>query len=184
MSPSRSHRVCARTFALLIVALATAGIGHAQTAPLKSGIDRANVDASVRPQDDFFRHVNGTWLKTAPMPADKARIGAFVSLREQSESEVLAIVEAAVRAPDGIDARRIGDLYRSFMDEAAVAKAGLGPLRGELAAIDAIGSTGELAAAMGKLADGVVVGSALVAAHHEHGVAGAAELTRSLRAAL
>jgi len=151
MSPSRSHRVSARTFALLIVALATAGIGHAQTAPLKSGIDRASVDASMRPQDDFFRHVNGTWLKTAPMPADKARIGAFVSLREQSESEVLAIVEAAVRAPDGIDARRIGDLYRSFMDEAAVAKAGLGPLRGELAAIDAIGSTGELAAAMGKL---------------------------------
>ncbi len=150
MGTCRPHLVRASA-ALLLVGLAATGIGQAQTAPLQSGIDRANGDASVRPQDDFFRHVNGTWLKTQPMPADKARIGAFVSLREQSESEVREIVEAAVRAPDGADARRIGDLYRSFMDEAAVAKAGLGPLRGELAAIDAIGSIGEIAAAMGRL---------------------------------
>ena len=125
--------------------------GHAETASSGSGIARANVDDSVRPQDDFFRHVNGTWLKTTPIPADKSRIGSFISLREQSESELRELIETAVRAPDGADARRIGDLYRSFMDEALVEKAGLGPLAGELAAIDAIASTDALAAAMGRL---------------------------------
>jgi putative endopeptidase len=138
---------------MLVVALVATGSesSSAETAPLKSGIDRSSVDASVRPQDDFFGHVNGTWLKTTAMPADKSRIGSFISLREQSETEVRELIDAAVRAPDNADARRIGDLYQSFMDEAAVEKAGLAPLAGELAAIDALASVDQLAAAMGRL---------------------------------
>ena len=51
-------------------------------APLKSGIDLQYVDASVRPQDDFYRHVNGRWLDTTQIPADRGRYGSFDKLNE------------------------------------------------------------------------------------------------------
>jgi putative endopeptidase len=132
---------------LLLVA---PGIASAQT-PRGSGIDRSGVDPSVRPQDDFFRSVNGTWLKTTEIPADKSRIGSFITLRDRSEAQVRSVIEEVARSHEGADAQRIGDLYESFMDEAAVEKAGLGPLGAELKAIDAISSTKQLGAAFGRL---------------------------------
>ncbi len=108
-------------------------------------------DPSVRAQDDFFRHVNGTWLKSAVIPPDKSRIGTFSSLREKTEAQLHVLVENAARTRGDADARRIGDLYESFVDEAAVERAGLGPLAAELAAIDALPSTDALGAAIGRL---------------------------------
>ena len=119
--------------------------------PRGTGIDRSAIDASVRPQDDFFRHVNGAWLKASVIPPDRSRIGAGASLRERIDDELRGIVEDAVRRPADDDERRIGALYESFMDEAAVERAGLAPLATELAAIDAIASTTELARAMARL---------------------------------
>ncbi len=118
---------------------------------LTSGVDRASFDPSVRPQDDFFRSVNGGWLKRTEFPADKAYIGSFDVINEKIQGELRALVEAAATAPKDADARRIGVLYASFMDEAAVEKAGLAPLADELAAIDKIASPSQLAAAMGHL---------------------------------
>ena len=79
-------------------------------------------DPSVRAQDDFFRHVNGTWLKSAVIPPDKSHIGSFESIREKIEAQLRGLVEDAAQRRDDADARRIGDLYTSFMDEAAVEK--------------------------------------------------------------
>ncbi len=140
----------------LLAALASA-LFLAQTAlaadppALTSGVDRASFDPSVRPQDDFFRSVNGGWLKRTEFPADKAYVGSFDVINEKIQGELLALVKAAATAPKDADARRIGVLYTSFMDEAAVEKAGLAPLADELAAIDKVASPSQLAAAMGHL---------------------------------
>ena len=96
-----------------------------------SGIALSNIDSSVRPQDDLYQHVNGTWLKSTEIPDDRPLEGTFTALRDGSELAVKEIIEdAAARGAEstGIE-RKIGDLYNSFMDEAAVEAKGLDPIR-------------------------------------------------------
>ena len=144
-SPLRLPVAVAASILLLAVGPASADM------PLASGVARAGFDATVRPQDDFFRAVNGTWLKTTEIPGDKSRIGSFISLRDRSEAQLHGLIDEAVRTHDTPDAQRIGDLYESFMDEAQVEKAGLGPLTTELATIDAMASVRELGAEFGRM---------------------------------
>ena len=67
---------------------------------MKSGIDNAPVDSQIRPQDDLFRHVNGTWLKEVDIPDDRATYGAFVVLVEEAEKAVREIIEEAASRVD------------------------------------------------------------------------------------
>src|SRR5277367_2585453 len=85
-----------------------------------SGIDFQYIDNSVRLQDDFFRHVSGKWLDTVEIPPDRARYGAFDALRDLSEKRSNEVIEALVKgdAANDPDAKKIADLYLSFMDEA------------------------------------------------------------------
>jgi predicted metalloendopeptidase len=110
-------------------------------------------DESIRPQDDLFGHVNGTWLKTVEIPADRAGYGSFDVLRDNAEANVRDIIEraAASGAPEGSDERKIGDLYASFMDAAAVEAAGAEPLRPLLAQVDAVSDRDGLIALLGEL---------------------------------
>jgi len=107
---------------------------------LKSGLLLQNFDRSVRPQDDLFRFVNGNWLATTEIPADKSAYGAFTHLADEAEKQLRAIAEesAAANAPAGSEKQILGDYYASFMDEAQAEKLGLAPLASELARIDAI----------------------------------------------
>ncbi|MGE0219141.1 M13 family metallopeptidase [Mycolicibacterium sp.] len=120
---------------------------------LKSGIDLSHVDASARPQDDLFGHVNGRWLAEYQIPADRATDGAFRTLYDRAEEQIRDLITAAAAsgAPEGTDEQRIGDLYASFMDEETVRARGLAPLLEELAAVDGASSPAELAAALGAL---------------------------------
>ncbi|MCP9622019.1 peptidase M13 [Nocardia otitidiscaviarum] len=122
-----------------------------QQAP--SGIDLSHVDASVRVQDDLFAHVNGQWLDSYEIPADRAVDGAFRTLYDQAELDVQRIIQnaAASNAEPGTEERKIGDLYSSFMDETAVAAAGLTPIAEELEAVRAVTDRGEFAALLGRL---------------------------------
>jgi predicted metalloendopeptidase len=100
-----------------------------------SGIDTQYIDPSVRPQDDFFTHLNGKWLKATEIPADKSSHGTFMQLRDDSQAQVRQIIEAAQKDPNkkaGTDVQKIGDLYASFMDEARLESLGVKPLAGEL----------------------------------------------------
>ncbi|HEX2531931.1 MAG TPA: M13-type metalloendopeptidase, partial [Burkholderiaceae bacterium] len=109
--------------------------------PRLSGIVRENVDDSVRAQDDFFRYVNGNWLKKAEIPADKSIWGAFAELRENTRPELRTLIEAAARNPaaaPGSEERKIGDLYASFMDEDTLETLGLRPLAAEFARVAAL----------------------------------------------
>ncbi|MFE4542867.1 M13 family metallopeptidase [Arthrobacter sp. NPDC056727] len=118
-----------------------------------SGIALSNIDHSVRPQDDLYQHVNGAWLKDTAIPDDRALEGTFTALRDGSELAVREIIEeAAAKGSEasGIE-RKIGDLYSSFMDEAAVEAKGLDPIRGRLAEVFATASIPELLALTGRL---------------------------------
>ncbi|WP_110587902.1 M13 family metallopeptidase [Microbacterium suaedae] len=104
---------------------------------LPSGLAIEEFSADIRPQDDLFRHVNGAWIDRTEIPGDKARWGAFHELAEQAEKDVRAIVEEAQGA-DGGEARKVGDLFTSFMDTGRIAERGLAPIQDQLAAVDAI----------------------------------------------
>ena len=107
---------------------------------LTSGLFLNNFDRTVRPQDDLYRFVNGTWLKNTEIPADKSNYGAFTLLSDEAEKNLRVIVEeaAAANAAAGTDQQLIGDYYSSFMDEAKVEQLGIKPLQPELDRIAAI----------------------------------------------
>ncbi|GLS83090.1 M13 family metallopeptidase [Paraferrimonas haliotis] len=114
---------------------------------LSSGIDFANFDKSVRPQDNFYRYVNGTWLKNTTMPADKTSIGAFYDLREESQEDVKAIIEELAATDNlaaGSDEQKVADLYRSYMDTDTIEKLGLTPIKPMLNEIDQIKNDDDL----------------------------------------
>lgn len=112
----------------------------ASTDSLGLGIDLQNLDASVRPQDDFYRYVNGGWVDRTTIPADRSRWGSFDELREAAEQHVLDIVRevAAPGAAKNAEQQKIADIYQSFMNEAALEEKGLSPLQAELADIAAL----------------------------------------------
>ncbi|MES2262988.1 MAG: M13-type metalloendopeptidase [Pseudomonadota bacterium] len=105
-----------------------------------SGIDTQYIDAGVRAQDDFFTYLNGQWLKTAQIPADKASWGSFAKLRDDTLPQLRDIIDdvAARKHKPGSDEQKIADLYGSFMDEAALEKLGVKPLTAELNGIRSI----------------------------------------------
>lgn len=125
---------------------------------LASGIDLTELDPAVRPQDDLFRHVNGRWIARTELPADKARYGAFHVLHEEAEEAIRAIIIESQSAAPGTDARKAGDLYASFMAEAAIEARGAEPLVPLLAQIDAVDSIESFATTMGRLERGGVPG--------------------------
>ena len=103
-----------------------------------AGINLANVDPTVRPQDDLFRHVNGVWLRNTPIPDDRAREGSFSQLADAAELAVRAIVEDAAAHPDDDGDRfRIGALFADFMDTERISREGGAPVLPLLASIDA-----------------------------------------------
>ena len=118
------------------------------------GVDVTGMDRSVRPQDDFFRFVNGAWIDRTPIPPDMSQYGTFAVLRDEAAAAVRRILEtaAAERAAPGSIAQKVGGFYRSAIDSARVESLGLQPLARELAAIGAISKTGDFPAAFARAA--------------------------------
>ncbi len=134
----------------------------AADAILAGVLETAHTDTSVRPQDDLFRFVNGQWLATAEIPADRPSSGAFTTLRDESEAACRQIVEELAEqfssvAPEGAaevlstNRGRVGALYQAFMDEAHLEELGAEPLAGELAPVLGASSKEELARALGEM---------------------------------
>ena len=133
--------------ACAIVALAAVASAQQQSTRTL-GIDTTNFDRSVRPQDDFFRFVNGAWLAKTDIPSDASSWGAFNELTEKSRDAIHGILEdtASANAAAGTDRRKIGDLYASYMDSARVEQLGLAPLAPELRTIAKVTSASALPA--------------------------------------
>ena len=118
---------------------------------LPSGIAKDELDAEVRPQDDLFRHVNGRWIERTEIPADKARYGSFLVLHEEAEQAVREIIEEAQEAEPGTEARKVGDLYASFMNEQRADLLGATPIAGQLVDVSLIGSVESFLETLGRL---------------------------------
>ena len=115
------------------------------------GLDLAGIDHAVKPGDNFFDYANGAWLKTAQIPADRSSTGTFLKIFELTEQHTADLIRnaGASRPAAGSNARRIADYYAAYMDEAAIERHGLAPLKPELSAIDAIASKDDLARVLG-----------------------------------
>lgn len=119
--------------------------------PLASGIHTDELDPTIRPQDDLFRHVNGKWIDRTEIPSDKARYGSFYVLAEEAEKAVRDIIVEAQEAAPGTEERKFGDLYASFMDEARAEELGSTPLQPMLEAVGHVDSTDAVLKQLGRL---------------------------------
>jgi len=107
--------------------------------PLKSGVELTGMDTTVRPQDDYYAYANGKWLQETEIPADQFGWGSYMTLRDDSLSDVQAIVdEVAGDAVDSEAAAKIGNFYSAYMNEELVEELGMSPLEGVFADIDEI----------------------------------------------
>ncbi|MFC7503928.1 M13 family metallopeptidase [Nocardioides sp. GCM10030258] len=112
---------------------------------------RPGMDLGTRPQDDLFGHVNGAWLAETEIPADRSSWGPFVQLADQAEEDVRAIItELATGAPANEDARKIADLYNSFMATDRVEAAGLAPVQHLVDAVAGLRDVRDVAAFLGE----------------------------------
>jgi putative endopeptidase len=144
--------------ALCFVGMATSPSRAAVTASTvaapapTSGIETRYIDHSVRPQDDFYRYVNGGWLDATEIPADMERASPSAQVDDAIREHLKTIVEQAQQSP-GTDAdrRKIGDFYASFMDEQALEALRLKPLKSQFALIDALKDKRGMAGLMGRL---------------------------------
>ncbi len=82
------------------------------------GFDNSAIDISVRPQDDFYKYANGSWIKKAKIPAEEARWGSFNILRYETEQKLRTLLDQALkkRHAKGTPTQMVTDFYRSFID--------------------------------------------------------------------
>jgi len=131
-----------------------AGLTNGLTNGLTTGIALQYIEPGARAQDDFFEHVNGKWLKSVEIPADKSSWGAFHKLADDTQPQLRAIIEGAVadkNAGAGTEVRKIGDFYASYMDEARLEQLGVAPLKDQLARIAAVKDKAALPALFAQL---------------------------------
>ena len=132
-------------------AMAFAAGAQVPAAHAPVGIDVAGMDTAVQPGDDFDNYANGHWRKNAVIPADRSSTGIFLQVFQKAEQRNAELVRdaGASHPAAGTSARKIADYYAAFMDAAAIERAGLTPLKPELARIDAIGNRADLARVLG-----------------------------------
>jgi putative endopeptidase len=114
------------------------------------GFDTSGMDRSVKPGDDWFNFVNGTWAKNTQIPPDRTSFGAFATLRDVSEARLHTMVERYKIDDADADKAKIATIYKSFMDEPAIERAGAAPLQPYLARIKKAASKDDIARLMGQ----------------------------------
>jgi putative endopeptidase len=128
----------------LLIAL---GINNVNAQQNHSGINTSLMDKSVKPSQDFFQFVNGTWLNNIEIPADRVRWGSFDELRQKTDVDALRILDEASKDPkytSSTDQGKAVNLYKTIMDTIARDKAGIKPLKPYLAKINAVKNVADL----------------------------------------
>ena len=124
-----------------------------QKSALTSGIDLTNMDKGIRPQDNFYRYINGGWMKRYEIPDDKTAIGSFYDLRDKADDDVKAIIEelaATKNLKNGSNEQKVADLFRSYMNNEKRNAAGITPISSILTEIELIKTKDDLASFFGK----------------------------------
>jgi len=126
---------------------------NTQPVALVSGITQANIDTTVRPQDNFYQYTNGLWLKNSTIPGDKTAIGSFYDLRDDADNQVRAIIEELAKNQyliAGSDEQKVGDLFNSFIDIETRNALGIKPITPLLKDIDSLKNKQDLARFFGQ----------------------------------
>ncbi len=115
------------------------------------GFDVGGMDRSADPGDDFYRYANGSWHKAIEIPADRSNWGTFAILNDLTEQRTRGLIEEAAQqqSPRGSTTQKVGDYFAAFMDETAIEKQGLAPIRPFLDYITGISNRGDLSRAVG-----------------------------------
>lgn len=156
---SRKRLACAAGLICLIPALALATPPLAQPPRAKQshgkqhGVDLSAMDAKVNPCQDFYMYACGNWKAKHPIPADESIWGRFNELEQRNRRELRAILEQAAKPGKKRSPlkRKVGDFYAACMNRARIQRAGLAPLRGELAAIAALHRRAQIPALVARL---------------------------------
>ena len=141
-----------RIAAAMLLAASSVALWACRNAPaVSSSVDAAAMDKSVTPGDDFNAYANGGWMKATPIPADKASYGIFSILADDTRKRLLTLIQESGKAGAATDAeaRKVGEYYTSFMDEAAIESKGIAPLKPQLDGIAAIKTRLDLARVLG-----------------------------------
>ena len=137
-------------FSSIAILSATISCKNDKTEEKTPGIVIENMDTSVKPTDDFFRHVNGTWIDKTEIPDDQTSWGGFNQLRKKTDGDVLAILNKAIKERDfpkvkdaqgneiDSDQEKAVNYYESIMDTVSRNKQGKDPIKPYLAKIDEI----------------------------------------------
>jgi len=102
------------------------------------GINLEYMDKSVSPKDDFYTFVNGKWMETAEIPADRTSWGGFAVLRKDTDQDVLEILDQANKSGKykaNTDQAKALMIYNTMLDTVARDKVGIAPLQPALTAI-------------------------------------------------
>jgi len=124
-----------------------------QKTALASGIDKANMDTNIRPQDNFYRYINGGWMNSHNIPGDKTAIGSFYDLRDKADEDVNAIIEELAATDDlimGSDKQKVADLFRSYMNSETRNTLGINPIQSIITAINNLQDKDDLAEFFGQ----------------------------------
>jgi len=111
-----------------------------------NGLDISLMDKSVRPQDDFYNFVSGTWMKTAKIPSDKPTWGSFNKLADDTDNNSMTILNSLLKDKfaDGTEGKKIQDLYATYMNMQKRNADGIKPIQANLNKIDAIKNLNDL----------------------------------------
>ena len=139
--------LCTLLTGTLIVTMITGCGNQKNKIKVELPINSANLDATVKPGNDFYQYANGGWMKSNPIPADKSRYGAFEELAEENTTQLRGIMEEASTnksAKPGSVKQKIGDFYTSGMDTVKIEKDGIKAIQAELDQINAIKTLADL----------------------------------------
>lgn len=115
--------------------------------PIEPGIVLEHMDTEIRPQDDFYRYVNGKWLETAEIPSDRTRWGSFDELRKMTDNDALAILKEASEGGQyakGTDQWKAINIFKSVLDTNSRNEKGIAPIKPYLDKIDAVTNIADL----------------------------------------
>jgi len=133
--------------ALLLGGLLLGIIGCEAPTKKAIGIDLSLMDKQIRPQDDFYNYVNGTWMKNTEIPDDKTRWGSFNELRENTDADVLTILKKAANDPNletSSDEAKAVTVFQLINDTIKRNELGITPLLPHIERINAIQSKADL----------------------------------------
>jgi len=127
---------------LAVITLASCGdtAEKKDTIMINNSINKADMNLSVKPGDNFYEYANGNWMKNNPVPSDKTQYGSFTVLYDNNQKKLKSLVDGLINGNEekNNDAKKIAAIFKTGMDTAAINKAGFTPIKTELAKINNI----------------------------------------------